>query len=111
MGKNSFSKVIDDRIDAYREAERDTYRQFMIDMFSVTLNDPDVMGKGVLGEDRLVKLLSAVGKNYDIYHEALEKSPLADVVQEKLDSKLKKIFKSHYDPFPVRYPWIIKPKY
>lgn len=111
MGKNSFSKVIEDRIDAYREAERDTYRQFMIDIFSVTLNDPDVMGKDVLGEKRMFNLLVNVSRNYDRYHEALEKSPLADVAQEKLDVKLKKIFKNKFEPFPVRYPWILKPKY
>ena len=110
MGKK-YSQVIDDRIDAYRQAERETQRQFMIDMFSVSLNDPEVMGKDVLGESRLVKLLNAVGKNYDIYHEAIERSPLADVVQDKLDKKLKSIFKSRFDSFPVRYPWIIRETY
>lgn len=110
MGKK-FSQVIEQRIDAYRQAERETYRQYMIDMFSVCLNDPEVMGKDVLGEERLTKLLIAVGINYDLYHEALENSVTADVAQDKLDAKLMKAFKKHFDPFPVRYPWIKASKY
>ena len=37
-------------IGVYRQAEKETYIQFMSDMFQIALNDPDVMGKDVLGE-------------------------------------------------------------
>lgn len=37
-------------IGVYRQAEKGTYIQFMSDMFQIALNDPDVMGKDVLGE-------------------------------------------------------------
>ena len=110
MGKK-YSQILDDRIDAYRQAERETTRQFMIDMFSVTLNDSDIMGKDVFGESRLVKVINAVGENYDLYHEAIEKSKTADVAQDTLDKKLKRIFNAHFDEFPVRYPWIVREIY
>ncbi len=40
-------------IGVYRQAEKETYIQFMSDMFQIALNDPDVMGKDVLGEARI----------------------------------------------------------
>ena len=110
MGKK-YAKVIEERIEAWRQVEKETYVQFMYDMFSVTLNDPDVMGRDVFGERRMLKVLSAVSRNYDLYHEAIEKSDEADVVQDKLDKKLKKIFGARFDEFKVRYPWIKEQKY
>lgn len=35
-------------IGVYRQAEKDTYIQFMSDMWQITLNDPEIMGEGCL---------------------------------------------------------------
>ena len=32
-------------IGVYRQAEKDTYIQFMSDMWQITLNDPEIMGR------------------------------------------------------------------
>ena len=62
MGKNGYLQRQKCAVDAYRQAERDTYIQFMIDMFMVALNDPEVMGKDVFGYARLKKVLDAWGQ-------------------------------------------------
>lgn len=86
-------------IGVYRQAEKETYIQFMSDMFQIALNDPDVMGKDVLGEARIKCVVEAAGRNFDTFHGALENIPEADYFQEKLDSRLGRIFKEKLVPF------------
>ena len=43
-------------IGVYRQAEKDTYIQFMSDMWQITLNDPEIMGKDVFGEKRIAPI-------------------------------------------------------
>lgn len=99
-------------INAYRQAEKDTYIQYMTDTLMITLNDPEYVGRDVFGEDRITKVVLGWGKVFDEYHGALEKGPEADYYQEKLDERLKKILKKRgVVPFRKRYDWLIKPKY
>lgn len=98
-------------INVYRQAEKETYIQFMSDMFQVALNDPDVMGKDVLGEARIRRVAEAASRNFDTFHGALENIPEADYFQEKLDSRLRRIFKEKLVPFAERYPWLKKQVY
>lgn len=93
-------------INVYRQAEKETYIQFMSDMFQIALNDPDVMGKDVLGESRIRKVAEAASRYYDIYHTAIEKHNEAGFMQDKLDERLRRIFKDGLVPFKDRYPWI-----
>lgn len=93
-------------INVYRQAEKETFVQFMSDMFQITLNDSDVMGKDVFGEERIRRLVNAVSENYDIFCKALEKGPEADFYQDKLDARLRRIFKDKLVPFKERYPWV-----
>ena len=48
-GKNGYLKQRRAEIEAYRQAEKETYIQYMTDMLMVTLNDPEAMGKDVFG--------------------------------------------------------------
>lgn len=98
-------------IGAYQQAEKETYIQFMSDMFQIALNDPDVMGKDVLGEARIKRVVEAASKNFDTFHGALENILEADYFQEKLDSRLGRIFKEKLVPFVDRYPWIKRQVY
>lgn len=107
MGRNGYLDKLERTISTYRQAERDTYTQFMCDMFQITLNDPEIMGKDVFGEDRITKVMEGVSKNYDLYHGALEKSKEADYVQERLDDHIRPILKKKkFCCFRERYPWI-----
>lgn len=104
--KNAFIQKQQNRVDAYRQAEKDTTIQFMTDTLVLTLNDPKVMGKDVFGKKRLKKVIEAWGKNYDKYHGALEKGDDADYYQIKLDQSLEAIFGEEIHRFGERYHWL-----
>lgn len=91
----------------FRQAEKDTYIQFMTDTLMLTLNDPKIMGKDVFGKKRIEKVVYAWGKMYDQFHGALEKGVEAEYFQEKLDQALIRILgEDGFNPFPERYYWI-----
>lgn len=107
MGKNGYLERQKRTVDVYRQAEKDTYIQYMIDMFMVALNDPEVMGKDVFGKDRIVRVIHAVEQYFDQFELALTKADEADYYQEKLDRRLARILgKDTLVPFPERYKWI-----
>lgn len=105
-GKNAYLERRKAEIDVYRQAEKETYIQYMTDMLMVTLNDPDVMGKDVFGAQRIAKIVDAMGKKFDQYHGALEDIPEADYFQELLDRRLRPIAGERFAPFTDRYKWI-----
>ncbi len=93
-----------------RQAEKDTYIQFMTDTLILTLNDPEVMGKDVFGKRRIRKIVRAWGKVYDKYHAALEKGDEQDYHQVKMDEALKRVLgEEDFVPFEKRYDWLKKP--
>ena len=101
MGKKSFlAQKIDE---AYNQGFLDGINkgirigiQFNNDIYQILLNSPEVVGKDVFGQKRLVKL-----------HHAAE----ADVLQNKIDKRLKKIFGDMFMPFPQRYPDLVECSY
>ena len=100
-GKNAYLEKRRTEINAYRQAEKETYIQYMTDMLMVTLND-------VFGAQRIAKIVDAMGKKFDQYHGALEDGPEADYFQEKLDRRLRPIAGKRFVPFADRYKWIKK---
>lgn len=98
-------------VDAYSQAEKETYIQFMTDTLILTLNDPEVMGKDVFGRQRIKKVVEAWGRVYDQYHGALEKGDEQDYHQVKMDDALRSILgEEGFVPFKRRYDWIREPK-
>lgn len=53
MGKNGYLQRQKNTVNVYRQAEKETYIQFMTDTLILTLNDPAIMGKDVFGEKRI----------------------------------------------------------
>lgn len=90
----------------YRQAEKETYIQFMTDTLVLTLNDPAVMGKDVFGKKRLQKVLKGWGEKYDRYCGALIPGDEADYHQIKLDERLSQIFGDDFERFGKRYYWL-----
>ena len=45
MGKNGYLQRQRNTVNVYRQAEKETYIQFMTDTLILTLNDPAVMGR------------------------------------------------------------------
>lgn len=92
------------------EAIGDTWKQFMIDMVCLTLNDPEIMNKDVFGYDRLMVVCNGVLKKCDQYKNALTKHEDADYLRDTMDKEMLRIAKhpSRVIPFETRYPWIYK---
>lgn len=111
MKKSGFLQKQKNTVDTYRQATKDTYIQFMVDTLSVTLNDPNVMGKDTFGKRRLTKVIEAWMETYDQLVAAISDCDEADYYQVKMDERLKQIFGADaVEPFAQRYPWLKKPK-
>ena len=97
------------RDDVLERAYKQTYQQYMTDMFIIALNDPAVMGKDVLGYKRLMRVLLAVEANYDRFFDALTKNAEADYARVKMDAIIQNICPPEkFIPFEKRYEWLPK---
>ena len=63
-------------------------RQQIMDMMSLVLRDPDIMGKDTFGKDRLLKVVKGIGDYIDKYQKAWEKDDETDYYRAKLDDAL-----------------------
>ena len=79
-------------------------RQQIMDMMTLVLRDPDIMGKDTFGKDRLVKVVKGIGEYIDKYQPAWEKSDETDYYQKKLDTALAEAYGEElHDSFYKRY--------
>lgn len=79
-------------------------RQQILDMVSLALRDPDIMGKDVFGKDRLLKVVKGVSEYIDVYQKAWEKDDETDYYRAKLDDALGEAYgKGMHDTFLQRY--------
>lgn len=88
------------------EAGLQSGRQQIIDMMSLVLNDPDIMGKNTFGKDRLLKVVNGIGEYIDTYQKAWEKDDETDYYRAKMDDALAKIYgEGMHDTFLKRYEY------
>ena len=92
MGKSDFIKRQQIARQAYFDAGLQMGRQQIIDMMSIVLNDPDIMGKDTFGRDRLIKVINGIGESIDVFQKAWERNDETDYYQEKMDDMLSKIY-------------------
>lgn len=113
MKQSGYAKRLEQERRVRAVAMEQTMRQFMVDMFMLALNDPDVMGKSVLGYNRLVKVVDAVVENYKAFGNAVDsRNPDADYCRECLDERLRKIVPDDaFASFMERYVWLVDVKY
>ena len=79
-------------------------RQQIIDMMSLVLRDPDIMGKDTFGKDRLLKVVTGIGEYIDTYQKAWEKDDETDYYRAKLDDALAQAYgEGLHDTFLKRY--------
>ena len=89
---------------AYFHAGLQSGRQQILDMMSVVLNDPQVMGKDTFGRKRLLSVLNAIGERIDEFQSAWEKNDETDYYRVKLDEYLTQIYGEDLaDTFENRY--------
>lgn len=89
---------------AYFHAGLQSGRQQILDMMSIVLNDPQVMGKDTFGRKRLLSVLNAIGERIDEFQSAWEKNDETDYYRVKLDEYLTQIYgEGLSDTFENRY--------
>lgn len=104
MGKNEYLARQKAMQQAFFHAGLQSGRQQIMDMMSLVLRDPDIMGKDTFGKDRLTKVVNGIGEYIDKYQPAWEKSDETDYYQKKLDEALAEAYGEELaDSFYKRY--------
>lgn len=113
MSKNGYLSRQKARDDAIKTAQTVTMTQYMIEIMTVTLNDPEYMGNDAFGYERIRRIADGMQKNYDTYFEALTLGTEADYYRSKPDEALRRIIrgKEEFKPFEERYPYLPQIKY
>lgn len=79
-------------------------RQQILDLVSLVLRDPEIVGKDIFGKERLIKVVQGVGRYIDFYQKAWEKDDETDYYRAKLDAALADAFGDGlHDTFLQRY--------
>lgn len=82
------------------------------DLMIITLNDRETMGKDPFGKKRITRVCEGLLKWEKVFHDAFMAKPEADYLQERLDSRLREVYKDKSVPsFAQRYPVIKSYKY
>lgn len=92
------------------EAGLQSGRQQIIDMVSLVLRDPEIMGKDTFGKDRLLKVVKGISDYIDKYQKAWELDDETDYYRAKLDDALSEAYgEGLHDTFLKRYD--VAPEY
>lgn len=107
MAKNGFLEKQKAMQKAYFEAGLHMGRQQILDMMSLVLHDPEIMGKDTFGKDRLLKVVDGIKENIDKYNLAWQRHDETDYWQVKLDEGLAEAYGvGMHDTFAKRYEYL-----
>ena len=107
MAKNNFLAKQRALQQGFFSAGLQSGRQQIIDLVSLVLRDPEIMGKDTFGRDRLLKVVQGVGKYIDLYQKAWEKDDETDYYRAKLDAALADAYgEEMHDSFLKRYEFL-----
>lgn len=107
MAKNEYAR----KLQAKKAAERQMFSeiiwrwmaQMCLDVMTIVLNDPEVMGKDRFGSQRLNKLNKAFNKEFNQWIVGLSPDVTASYVREKMDERLRKICGDEFLKWEERY--------
>jgi hypothetical protein len=106
MGKNAFLQKIEEARKAYLNVGVQCGRQQILDMMTLALRDPDVVGKDIFGRDRLIKVVKSIGEHIDKFQPAWERTDDTDYYRAKLDDALAEAYGDGLlDSFSKRYEY------
>ncbi len=106
MGKNKYIEQRDAMRQGFFDAGLKCGRQQIIDMVSLVLRDPKIMGKDTFGGKRLIKIVQGIKDYIDEYSLAWQKHDDTDVWQKRLDDGLVEAYgEKLHDTFHERYPY------
>jgi hypothetical protein len=104
MGKNAFLEKQKATQRACFDAGLQCGRQQIMDMMSLVLRDPEIMGKDTFGAKRLLKVVKGIGEYIDKFQPAWEKNDETDYYRAKLDAALAEAYgEGMHDTFLERY--------
>ena len=104
MSKNNFLAKQRAIQQGFFDAGIKSGRQQIIDMMSLVLRDPEIMGKDTFGKDRLVKVVIGIGKYIDTFQPAWQRDDDTDYYRAKLDEALAEAYgEGLKDTFLNRY--------
>ena len=102
--KNNYIAERDAIRKAHFEAGVKMGRQQIIDMVSLVLRDPQIMGKDIFGKDRLLKVVVGIDQYINEYDLAWQKHDETDYYRAKLDAALAEAYgEGLHDSFLERY--------
>jgi hypothetical protein len=106
MGKNGFLERQRVEKQAYFDAGLQMGRQQILDMMSIVLNDPEIMGKDTFGKERLMRVVKGIGEYIDVFQLAWERNDETDYYRSKMDAVLAQIYgEGMHDTFNTRYQY------
>ena len=106
MGKNEFLARQEAKQKAHFIAGLQSGRQQIIDMMSLALRDPEIMGKDTFGKDRLLKVVKGIGEYIDKYQDAWQRTDETDYYRAKLDAALAEAYgEGLHNSFAQRYEY------
>ena len=104
MAKNDFLARQAATQRAFFDAGLQSGRQQIIDMVSLVLRDPEIMGKDTFGKERLLKVVNGIGDYIDKFNLAWQKHDDTDYWRVKLDEALSEAYGENlHDSFTRRY--------
>lgn len=104
MGRNEFLKNQRQMQETFFLAGLQSGRQQIMDMMSLVLRDPEIVGKDVFGKDRLIKVVRGIDDYLGKYEKAWQKDDETDYYQKKMDAALAEAYgESLHDSFHKRY--------
>lgn len=104
MAKNDFQARQKALQRAHFDAGVRMGRQQIIDMLSLVLRDPEIMGKDIFGKDRLLKVVMGIDEYICTYEKAWTKDDETDYYRAKLDAALAEAYgEGLHDSFLERY--------
>lgn len=107
MAKNGFLEKQKALQKAYFEAGLHMGRQQILDMMSLVLRDPEIMGKDIFGSERLLKVVDGIKRYIDKYNLAWQRHDETDYWQVKLDEGLAEAYgEGMHDDFATRYEYL-----
>lgn len=103
MSKNAFAKELMLRKQLQKQITHEWMGQLCLDVMTLVLNDPEVMGKNVMGKGRLKKVGEAFNRYFDECKVALSSDVEASYIREKIDERLVEIWGEDFSRWPDRY--------
>lgn len=104
MAKNKYLERVRAERQAFLDAGIRFGRQQILDVVSLVLRDPQIMGKDIFGKNRLMKVVKGVGEYIDMYQKAWEMDDETDYYRKKLDDALENAYGVElHDSFLKRY--------